>query len=185
MRHQPRCASEPGFSLVELMVTLAIAGLLLAVAAPSLQRFITTRAVVAQADELGGALRLARSEAMKRGMAVSVCASSTTADAEPTCANDADWQTGWLVFSDAGLDGGPSDGDRIIKVQSPAPSVKTLTGPDGVVSFHQNGISASGEEPSFTLLPKLDAADAGYDLAVRRVVVNKQGRVQILVGEGQ
>lgn len=174
-----------GFSLIEMMVTITISGVLLALAMPSLQRLITSRAVVAHAEELAGSLRLARSEAMKRGMAVSVCASNSTAEASPGCAASSDWTTGWLVFTDEGLDGSVDDGDLLLKVQSPLASLQGLVGPEGAASFHQNGISALGEEPTFQLTPKLKANDAGYDSAVRRVVVNKQGRVQVLVGAGE
>lgn len=167
-----------------MMVTVTIAGILLALVVPPLQRVVTSRAVVSQAEELAGALRLARSEAMKRGMPVSVCASSSTADDSPSCDGATDWKTGWLVFSDVGLNGTLDAGDTVLKVQTPASSVKTLTGPEGAASFHQNGISASGEEPTFTVAPNIDDTDDGYDGAVRRVVVNKQGRVQILVGAG-
>lgn len=173
-----------GFSLIEMMVTLTISAVLLALAVPSLRRLITSRAVVSQAEALAGSLRLARSEAMKRGMAVSVCASHDTEAAQPACADDNRWHTGWLVFTDEALDGSLDDGDHLLKLQSPVTAVKSLLGPQGAVSFHPNGLSANGEAPSFTVSPQLDAGDPAHDDAVRRVLVNKQGRVQILAGAG-
>ena len=161
-----------------------MAGVLLAVAAPPMQRFATSRAVVAQAEELAQALRLARSEAMKLGVPVSVCASANTDDASPSCSGTTDWMTGWLVFADRNLNGSLDAGDRLIKVQTALSSVDSLEGSVDHASFHQNGISATGSEPTFALTPKIDSSAAGYDEAVRRVVLNKQGRVQILVGAG-
>lgn len=164
------------------MVALAVAGILVAVAAPALQRFVTARAVVSQAEELASALRQARSEALKRGLAVAVCASSTVTEASPSCAGSTDWATGWLVFTDADLDGDLGADDRLLKVQAPLAAVEAIEGSAESAGFHQNGISVSGEEPSFSIRPRMDASAEGYNEAVRRVVVNKQGRVQILVG---
>src|SRR3569832_2509448 len=65
-----------GFTLIELLVTLAIAVILLTVAVPNYQMFVANSRMASQANEVVGALSLARSEAVKRGTQVSVCASS-------------------------------------------------------------------------------------------------------------
>ena len=178
-----------GFTLVELLVVMAVVAVLASVAVPSLQKFVTTRAVTARADELASALRLARSEALKRGGGVSVCASASPLVASASCSGADDWAKGWLVFTDSNLNGAldNTQGDQILASYVPQASVKSLVAKDasGVAkaftSFHANGIAATGSAV-FTVEPNLSSTDGGYDAAHRRVEHNLQGQVQVLVG---
>lgn len=67
-----------GFSLVELMVVLAVAGILLGVALPSYQSFVASTAVTTAANDLVAAVNIARSEALKRDGIVSLQALNTS-----------------------------------------------------------------------------------------------------------
>ena len=91
----PRALAR-GFSLLELMVALSVMGMLLGFGVPAFSSISTNSKIAAESGNLVAALTLARNEAMKRGMRVSVCA---TADAA-TCAGTADWSKGWIVFQD-------------------------------------------------------------------------------------
>jgi type IV fimbrial biogenesis protein FimT len=85
-----------GFSLLELMVTIAVAGVLAAIAVPSLTTFIQNSRQTSEANSLVMALDYARSEAVKEDANVEVCASTDGA----TCsgnANPGGWGTGWIV----------------------------------------------------------------------------------------
>jgi type IV fimbrial biogenesis protein FimT len=86
-----------GFTLVELMIVLAIVSILLMVGAPSLKTFMQGNRLVASTNELLSALHLARSEAIKLNSRVSICESSDGS----TCSNTGSWQNGWIVFVDA------------------------------------------------------------------------------------
>ncbi len=90
-----------GFTLIELLVTLSVAGILLAIAVPNFQTFMLNSRITAQANEFLTALNYARSEAVKRGVTVTVCSSSSPA----TCAASTNWAQGWMVFVDANSDG--------------------------------------------------------------------------------
>lgn len=87
---------QRGFTLIELMVTLAVLAIVFAIAAPSFTTMINNNRSAALGEELVTALNYARSEAVKRGSRVSVCASSDGA----TCSGAATWIQGWIVFTD-------------------------------------------------------------------------------------
>jgi len=90
--------SNKGFTVIELMVTIAVVAILLSVAVPSFWTFIQSNRVTAQANELVTALGFARSEAVKRGEIVSLCMSNQAEP--PACATGGsdDWSGGWLAF---------------------------------------------------------------------------------------
>lgn len=66
-----------GFSLIELMVTLAVAGVMLMVAVPSFGNLMISSQLTGMSNELASALNVARVEAVKRNAPVEVCADST------------------------------------------------------------------------------------------------------------
>jgi len=82
--------------MVELMITLAIVGILLAVGVPSLKTFMQGNQLIASTNELWSSLHFARSEAVKLNSRVSICDSSDG----KTCALTGDWSNGWIVFVD-------------------------------------------------------------------------------------
>ncbi len=100
-----------GFTLIELIITVAVMAILMTLAAPSFQRILAKNRVEGLASELSAALNLARSEAIKRGATVTVCKSSNTSAAvtatAPACdtSTTATWPDGWLVFVDRGTHG--------------------------------------------------------------------------------
>ena len=99
---------EPGFTLVELLITIVVVSILLAAGVPAFQSFIKNNRVTSQANGLISAIQLARNEAVKRGSVVTICASSD----QSTCnVTDKDWKKGWIVFSDLNQDGVPNKED--------------------------------------------------------------------------
>ncbi len=100
-RRGPCTPCEHGFTLLELMVTLAVAAVLCGTAAPALGTFFKNSGLKGAAYELIGALNVARSEAVKRGSRTILCHSTEPHNATPACGGSAkDWSTGWLVFID-------------------------------------------------------------------------------------
>lgn len=84
-----------GFTLVELMVTVAVLAILTTLAIPSFTTLINSNQLVSQANELVAVMQGARSEAIRRNTRVYLCSSSDGA----TCASSDTW-TGWLMFAD-------------------------------------------------------------------------------------
>ncbi|MDO8298340.1 GspH/FimT family pseudopilin [Lacisediminimonas sp.] len=84
-----------GFTLVELMVTLAIFAVLVGVAAPSFNAIMVGPRLGSFANALSASATLARSEAIKRNTSVTLCASADGA----ACAASGDWEQGWIVLA--------------------------------------------------------------------------------------
>ena len=94
-RARPRNA---GFTVVELMITLSVAGILLAVAVPSFNQMIVANRLATQANEIVAAVSLARSEAIKRNASVTLCRTSDGADCVGGSGN---WQN-WIIRTGGG-----------------------------------------------------------------------------------
>jgi prepilin-type N-terminal cleavage/methylation domain-containing protein len=93
-----------GFTLLELMVVLVIAGILVGVGIPAMGNFIRNARMTSAANDVMAALHYARSEAIKRRAPVTVCTSTDPLAAAPSCANTPDLR-GWIVFVDNDADG--------------------------------------------------------------------------------
>ncbi len=87
-----------GFTLMELMIVLALAAVILSIGAPSFAEFRRNNRLTGVGNELLGAMQTARSEAIKRQVPVAVCPSNDPGDAGATCSAGA--FTGWIVFVD-------------------------------------------------------------------------------------
>jgi len=88
-----------GFTLVEMMVSVSIFAIALAIAIPNIKSYISTSRTSSVAGDLLVAVRAARSEAVVRGTKVSLCPADTTASS-PTCLSTGtnDWSKyGWLM----------------------------------------------------------------------------------------
>ena len=99
-----------GLTLIELMITVALLVIVLAIGVPSFQGAINSSRLTAAANELSAAVQLARAEAIKRNRSVVLCRSATLA----ACAADDTWP-GWLVFADGNGNGAVDAGEEIIK----------------------------------------------------------------------
>ena len=103
---------EDGFTLVELLVTLALLVVVLTVAVPSFVNFVKNNRLTAATNNLVTSLTYARAEAIRRGKAVTVCASRTGTSCDGT-----DWDDGWIVFVDQGTPGAVDSGDEVLRVE--------------------------------------------------------------------
>jgi len=95
-----------GVTLVELIVTISIAGILLSIAMPSFTSIINSTRLTTYANEWVAALNLARSEAVKRGVQISIRRKGST---------NQNWDSGWDVFTDVNGNGTLDAADLLLK----------------------------------------------------------------------
>jgi len=113
-----------GLTLVELIITLAVAGICVAVVVPSWSAFTQSSRVTTTANQLLTHLRYARNEAVNRNSPVSLCPS----DDGTTCSGAADgWQRGYIVFAD-------NDGNR--RRSANEPLLQTQGAQPGQLQIH-------------------------------------------------
>lgn len=139
--HNFKKFSVIGFTLVELMVTLSVAGILLAFAVPSYVSLTANNRAATEANKLLAALNLTRSEAVKQGLAISLCARALPRTDPESCAGTTDWASGWLMFTDNSGTKGVLDGsDKLVKVWEGLEGNGSLTGNAGFVQYQSTGV---------------------------------------------
>lgn len=138
-------ASKRGFTLIELLVTMAVAAILLTVAVPNFQLFVMNNRMASQANDLITAFNLARSEAVKRAVNVTVCASSNGT----SCTGG--WNQGWIV----------QDASGVIRVQPALTGGSALSGTVASVVYTPNGRTTLAAATALTLCPPSPAKVKG------------------------
>jgi len=137
-------SSEPqrGFTLLELIVTISIASILLAIAIPSFTYVSRSNRMSGQINDLLADMQYARAEAIKEGSDVVLCSSADGA----SCSSATTWQTGWIVFSDPNRNGAFDAGDSVLRVRAALSGGDTLQPQDGTttaVRFNRDGFAVA------------------------------------------
>ena len=159
-----------GFTLVELLVTLSIAAILLMLAVPSFQALALDGRRTSLANDLVLALTYAKSEAVKRGVPVTVCSRAT----DTACADSTDWDKGWLVFADPGKNGSVDASDLILQVYPDLPNNNTLRAATrNFFTFQSTGFVGDANRGTLRL------CDARGTTEGRGIVISALGRVKI------
>ncbi len=114
-----------GFTLVEMLVTIAIAGILAALAAPSMSESILNSKTKELSGKFTVATHLAQSEAVKRGIQISI---------KPHQTSGYEWQQGWDIFADPNRNGTQDSGEELIQTYSMSSDGLTLNSKDSVFS---------------------------------------------------
>lgn len=128
-----RLRANRGFTMVELMVTVAIVAVLAAIAFPSFEASMRSNRVATAGNELLASISLARSEAIRSPGGAALCASS-----DGSSCNGTSWGQGWIVWIDMDGDGLPTGAnDRVVRYVQALPKVEfTATSPGGAIAAH-------------------------------------------------
>lgn len=164
-----------GFTLVELMITLVVASVVLAMGVPKFRQMVSNNRLVAQNNEFIAALNLARSEAIKRADRVVVCASANGT----ACAGSGGWEQGWIIFADTDNDAAVDTGEEVLRAHEGLPGGNTLTGNSSValyVSYTADGFTrTTGGGLQMGSLVLCDYRGAGHG---RGIVISSSGRAR-------
>ena len=180
-------ANESGLTLVELLVTIVVLSVLLALGVPEIQSFIKSNRLTGQANDLVVSIQLARSEAVKRGTRGVICARAN----ENECSDSDDWTTGWIVFTDVDQDSKLTDDDKltpgevgdcvdvdcIIRTSGALRKATLDGGGTGRISFLPNGLVYNAPDIDTTL--KLTADDCKWD-QYREITISKRGHTNVV-----
>ncbi len=151
-----------GFTLFELMVTLAVAALILSLGVPGFRSFIQNNRATTHTNDLVTALNLGRSEATRRGASVLLCSSSDGA----TCSGSNDWSSGWIVRRSAGA---------VVRTwPERSGGAGVLTANVSQIQFQARGSLAGGTVPLLQIRLPDCSGDQGRDVSV-----NMAGRIAV------
>jgi len=168
---------QTGFTLLELMITMAIAAILLTVAVPSFQTTIGNNRLATQTNTLVTDINIARSEAVKRGTGILLCSSANPNAATPTCTGAGNaWTGGWLVFVDADGSNAFDAGDTLIKVGQAIGGTATILTANTLNTFTYNGDGTSSIIADFSICD-----DRGEPFG-RQVQIRLTGRPRLIGG---
>ncbi len=170
-----------GFTILELMVTVAVAGILSMVVVPELSIFLKNSAARQTTFDMMSALTIARSEAIKRGSRVLLCRTADPHASVPICGGDTkDWSTGWLVFiaedGDSEFDVGTDILVTVGDATSNGISLFTNNITDASLEFRSDGSIGAAGTARFVICDDR-GTEAGRQLNVTRV-----GRPDVEVG---
>jgi type IV fimbrial biogenesis protein FimT len=184
---------QSGFSLLEVLVTVAIVAILLGIGVPSFQNLMDTNRMAAAVNDMVSAMHAARAEAIKRRANITICASSDWNTADPDCDASAHFGSGWIMFVDgvppvaanADIDGT----DELLRAHGPlAGTIDPVTVDAGVtvpyISYSPTGftqqIAALVPVNNIEICDRRGNVDTGGGIAAGRWVnIAPTGRPQI------
>ena len=172
---------------MELLVTIVVVTILLAAGVPAFKDFVKSNRVTAQANDLVSAIQLARSEALKRGSYMILCAS----DDQANCTGKDTWTNGWIIFSDMDPSD-PASGpnpivgtgkclaseDCIIKISQGLSEGSTLTTNADFLCFLPTGLSGTHLPPS-TVCSRDNADAVEFKLEARDCEKNQARKISV------
>ena len=175
-----------GYTLIELMAVLAIASALLVIAIPMFRTQVQNSQMSAAATDLLSTFMSAKSQAIGRNYPVKVCISNNAPDDNDLeCADNGQWEDGWLTFVDSDNSGQINDDEEVIQIHPPLTeniTVRSSRTGDGTlengVTYQPNGLT------DLTATRELFICNSSrHGVTARVVIVSILGKASILKDE--
>ncbi len=179
---RPGPSRAAGFTLLELMLTLAVAAVLAAVAIPNMRDFMRNNRLSSAANALLRSTQVARSEAIKRQSNVVVCASADPLADTPECSYGA--FRGWVVFQDDNSNWAFDGTDVVIERHELIdPSVTVVNDNHGILSYAPSGFAnppgAKTPSQNVVICDARGNAKLGDNSTARAVLIANTGRSRV------
>lgn len=187
LRTKPMSSPEAllGFSLIELLVAIAVLSIILAIGIPNLREFLVRSQVSTITSEFSNDIYRARAEAINRNSCTTICMSSNTANAisggTPTCAAaGSNWQAGWIIFANptcsTALNNPTQSNSQLISVRQAGDSRFVLSTTPALrrLMFDSRGLTNSGQR-NFTL--EFSPEDISTSTNYRSICLSSAGRI--------
>ena len=175
---QPTAAhSMRGFSLIEVMVTVGILGVLAALAGPSFQPLIAKWRVLQTVDNMKSTIYYARSEAVKRGGSLGVEKAKNVGSCTLAGTNQ-EWGCGWFVFVDNNGNGKWNGGAEILQTISPPINVNVMhTSGSSNIKVDRYGMMSGLNAKGFAFTPEPTSITSS---ATRSLCMSSGGRIRVI-----
>ena len=175
-----RTPSQRGFTLVELLLSLAVGGILMSITVPAMTGMLNTQKAISATNALFAGLNLARSEAIKRNARAVLCKTANGV----SCTASGGWEQGWILFHDRNNNAVLDEGEEVVRHQGPVSAGIRLRGNFPVanyVSYTPTGtaqlISGAFQAGTFTL-----CVESSASADVRQIVLSGTGRARAQKG---
>lgn len=169
-----------GFTVIELMVTVAVLAVLAALAGPSFTPLIERWRVMQVTDQLKHTLYYARSEAIKRGGGVVIQKLPNNTSGCTSADEDREWDCGWFVCADTNGNGRCAASEPVLqRYDTPARVEVTRTSGSTTIKLNRWGL-VSGPWLGFSMVP-MDKSTS--DPAARGVCMSSAGRIRVIPPE--
>jgi type IV fimbrial biogenesis protein FimT len=164
-----------GFTLLELVIIIAILGITMAFAAPGLGTMISNNRISAAINDFVAAQQLAKAEAASRVNPTTLCKRNV---AGSDCVGGGDWSAGWIVFSDNNGNAAVDAGETILLRHEALDARITLGGTGGVTTSITYQPSGTSSLTSTEVLIICD--DRGFAQSAKGVLVTITGRGSVM-----
>lgn len=158
---------QRGFTLIEMLIAVALLAVILTTAIPALGRFVEQQRLTAAANQLVGHLQFARGQAINHNTRVAACPSSDGL----TCTGGNRWEIGWIVYLDPNQAGQPEQPEHVLRVVEGNSQLNMHSGGRYRVRFKGSGVAYGTNLTIRVCTP-------GNPDAARAVIVSNPGRVR-------
>ncbi len=163
-----------GFTLLELMIAIALVGILAVAGVPAMMDTINKNRTTAQAHNILTTFNLARMEAVRRSSSITICPVADPVPAALACSaapiiGNTDWSTGWILFQDEDGNGafnddtdanlcetdpnsGEASEDCLLRIESPLPSSTVFESAPSSFTYFSDGTRGTPPPAQQTML---------------------------------
>jgi type IV fimbrial biogenesis protein FimT len=185
---------QSGFTLLELMLVVTIAGVLLGFGVPAMGNFFRNARITGAANDVMAALHFTRSEAIKRRVPVTLCTSADPLNANPVCDASA-LLTGWVAFVDPNQNGQRDAAEVVLLQHEPMPDTITARSSASPfrVTYLLNGFALNVNAAQLVLCDERGNTPTGGELSSARGiriavtgragVTRDMGEIQVLIDD--